>query len=133
MGPLPKKLFGKSFLELQKLHKNKVVYSVQSSLAHLSPKERCVRIFKGLLKKPLKARPLTAVPTHYDKIKTRCTPRFLCALNVEASASNSDTRNFSGKVSCESSKAFAKIEWCIRCEVLLPTFLRKKSRSYTDE
>ena len=44
------------------------------------------------------------------------------------SAPNPDARNFSRKVSWNF-KSFAKMKWCIRCEVLLPTFLRKKSRS----
>ena len=38
--PGHKKLFVKSFLELQKLCKNEVVCSGESSLAYLSPKER---------------------------------------------------------------------------------------------
>jgi len=46
--PRHKGLFEKSPLESQKFHQNKVVCFVQSSLAHLSPKERCVRIFKAL-------------------------------------------------------------------------------------
>ena len=40
--PRHKKLFEKSFFELQKLHQNKMVCWMGSSLAHLSPKERCV-------------------------------------------------------------------------------------------
>ena len=44
------------------------------------------------------------------------------------SAPNPDTRNFSRKVSWNF-KSFAKMKWCVLCEVLLPTFLRKKSRS----
>ena len=89
---------------------------------------KVLRIFKGLLvKSPLKQGPLTAVPTYYEKIKKHgIAVLFVCALNVVASAPNPDTRNFSGKVSCESSKAFAKIKWYIRCEVLWHTFLRKK-------
>ena len=54
--PRHKGLFVKSPLESQKLCQNKVVHFERSSLAHLSPKERCVRIFKGLFQKPLKAR-----------------------------------------------------------------------------
>ena len=43
------------------------------------------------------------------------------------SAPNPDTKDFSGKV-LWNLKSFAKINWCSRGEVLLPTFLRKKSR-----
>ena len=44
--PCHKGLFVKSPLESQKLRQNEVVISVQSSLAHLSPKERCVSLNK---------------------------------------------------------------------------------------
>ena len=49
------------------------------------------------------------------------------SLYIYPFAPNPDTRNFSGKVSWNF-KSFAKIKWCVRGEVLLPTFLRKKSR-----
>ena len=39
---------------------------------------------------------------------------------------NPDARNFSRKVSCESSKASPKIKWCVRWEILLHTFLIRK-------
>ncbi len=41
------------------------------------------------------------------------------------STPNPDTKDFSGKV-LWNLKSFAKVKWCIRCEVLLSTFLRKK-------
>jgi len=49
--PGHKKLFSKSFLELQKLRQSKLMYFVRSSLAHLSPKERCVLLFTFLIRK----------------------------------------------------------------------------------
>ena len=49
--PGHKGLFEKSPLETQKLHPNKVVFFEQSSLAHLSPKERCVLLPTFLIRK----------------------------------------------------------------------------------
>ena len=48
-------------------------------------------------------------------------------LNVGASVPNPDTKDFSGKVSCNF-KSFAKIKWRIRWEILLLTFLIRKVR-----
>jgi len=48
-GSTTKGLFGKSPLKSQKLSPKLSGVFEQSSLAHLSPKERCVRIFKGFL------------------------------------------------------------------------------------
>ena len=41
------------------------------------------------------------------------------------STPNPDTKDFSRKV-LWNLKSFAKVKWCVRCEVLIPTFLRKK-------
>ena len=49
------------------------------------------------------------------------------SLNVGASAPNPDTKDFSGKVSCNF-KSFAKIKWCGLWEILLLTFLIRKVR-----
>ena len=49
----------------------------------------------------------------------------MCALSVGASAPNLDTRNFSRKVSWNF-KSFAKIERCVRWEILWLTFLIRK-------
>ena len=58
--PLTKKLFGKSFFELQKLLLKQSGVFVGKFL----------RIFKVLFtKSTLKQSPLTAVPTYYEKIK----------------------------------------------------------------
>ena len=69
---------------ISKAFQNKVVYFEQSSLAHLSPKERCVRIFKGIFQKLLEARFGTQFQ-HIINFKKRGFLRvFLCSLNVGA-------------------------------------------------
>ncbi len=116
--PGRKKLFEKSFLELQKLRQNKVVWLMRKFL----------RIFKGLfVKSPLK-QGLERQFQHTMKNKKHGDAVFFCEhCQSGLSAPNPDTRNFSGKVSWNF-KSFAKIKWCGRCEVLWLTFLSRKVR-----
>ena len=84
-----------------------------------------LRIFKELFQKFLKARFGTQFQ-HITKNKKRGFLRVFCVhYQLGLSAPNPDTRNFSRKVSWNF-KSFTKIKWCIRCEVLWHTFLRKK-------
>ena len=114
--PLTKKLFGKSFFELQKLLlKQSDVFG-----------RKFLRIFKVLFtKSSLKRRFGTAVPTYFDKLKSTALPCFLCALSVGASAPNPDTKDFSGKV-LWNLKSFAKLNWCFLSGVLWLIFLIRK-------
>ncbi len=120
LGRLPqtltKKLFGKSFFELQKLLlKQSDVFG-----------RKFLRIFKVLFtKSSLKRRFGTAVPTYFDKLKSTALPCFLCALSVGASAPNPDTKDFSGKV-LWNLKSFAKLNWCFLSGVLWLIFLIRK-------
>ena len=92
---------------------------------------KVLRIFKVLFQKHLKAE----VPSRqFQHIKKKIKKHgnavlFVRALNVGASAPNPDQRTF-WKKSFGISKTFAKIKRYIRREVLLLTFLRKKSRSW---
>ena len=86
-----------------------------------------MRIFKGLFSKSLLKQSLERSSNFLRQYKkARQCRAFLHALSVGASAPNPDTRNFSRKVSCESSKASPKIKWCVRWEILLHTFLIRK-------
>ena len=86
-----------------------------------------LRIFKGLFSKSLLKQSLERNSNFLRQYKkARQCRAFLHALSVGASAPNPDTRNFSRKVSCESSKASPKIKWCVRWKILLPTFLIRK-------
>ena len=143
-GTPTKGLFVKSPLESQKLRKNKVVYSVGSSLAHLSPKERCVRIFKGLFtKSPLKQGPLTQFQ-HILTIKKRGEIRvFVCIVSwgfrrgtptkglfVKSPLEAQKLRQSKVVYSCESSLAYLSPKE--RC-VLWLTFLSRKVSLYIDK
>ena len=85
-----------------------------------------MRIFKGLFtKKPLKARFGTQFQ-HITIIKKHGNAVLFCKrYQFGLSASNPDTRDFSGKVPWNL-KNFAKIKWRNRREILLPTFLIRK-------
>ena len=88
------------------------------------------RIFRGFGGAPLKAKFGTAVPTYYDKIKKHgIAVLFVCIECWGYPPQTPDTRNFSGKVSWNF-KSFAKIKWCVRQEILLPTFLIRKVGSF---
>ena len=116
--PRHKKLFEKSFLELQKLRQNKVVWLMRKFL----------RIFKGLfVKSPLK-QGLERQFQHTMKNKKHGDAVFFCEhCQSGLSAPNPDTRNFSGKVSWNF-KSFAKVKWCGSVGNSFAYFSYKKSR-----
>ena len=86
-----------------------------------------LKIFKGLFTKSTLKQGLERQFQHImTKNKKRGEIRvFLCALSVGASAPNPDQRTFCKK-SFGISKTFAKVKWCFRWEILLPTFLIRK-------
>ena len=94
--------------------------------------KRCVRCevfadFQGaFFKKPLEAKFGTQFQHILIKEKRGFLRVFYMYLILGLPPPNPDTRNFSRKVSCESSKASPKIKWCVRWEILLPTFLIRK-------
>ena len=89
--------------------------------------EKFWRIFKVLFTKSTLKQGLERQFQHImTKNKKRGEIRvFLCALSVGASAPNPDQRTFCKK-SFGISKTFAKVKWCFRWEILLPTFLIRK-------
>ena len=93
-----------------------------------------LKIFKGLFTKSTLKQGLERQFQHImTKNKKRGEIRvFLCALSVGASAPNPDQRTFCKK-SFGISKTFAKVKWCFRWEILLPTFLIRKVGQIIDE
>ena len=91
--------------------------------------EKFLRIFKGLFSKsPLKqGLERSSNSLRKTKEKARQCRAFCVHYMLGLSAPNPDTKDFSGKV-LWNLKNFAKIKWGGWCKVLLPTFLRKKSR-----
>ena len=77
---------------------------------------------------PLKQGPLTAVPTYFDKLKSTASPCFfVCIMSWGCPPQTRTQETFQRKVSWNF-KSFAKINWCIRWEILLLTFLIRKVR-----
>ena len=74
---------------------------------------KVLRIFKELFQKLLKARFGTAVPTYYEKLKTRIYPRFFCvALSVGAIRPKPRPKKLFGKSFLELQKLFQNKAVC---------------------
>ena len=85
-----------------------------------------MRIFKGFLgESSLKRRFGTAVPTCFDNLKARQRRAFCMHYQLWLPPQTRTQRTFREK-SFGISKAFAKINWCGRCEILWLTFLIRK-------
>ena len=126
--PPTQRTFREKSFGISKAFQNKVVYFEQSSFAHLSPKERCVRIFKGLFQKLLEARFGTQFQLLTTNKKARQCRAFLYALNVGASPQTLTQRTFReksfgiSKASPKQSSAFDGKFFC------LPFLSRKVGR-----
>ena len=113
--PGHKKLFEKSFLELQKLCKNKVVYSVRKFCGFLRS------FFKSSLKQGLERSSNT-----FWQYKKRGEIRVFCVrYELGLSAPNPDTKDFSGKV-LWNLKSFAQVKWCFGAKFFGTPFSERK-------
>ena len=138
--PRHKGLFGKSPLESQKLCQSKVVYSVRSSFVYLSPKEVGVigwgyspqtwtqetfrEKFLVNLQKLRQSKVVYSMRSSFAYLSTKER-----ALSVGAIHPKPRHKGLFEKSPLESQKLRQSKVVCLS-EVLLPTFLRKKSRCY---